>query len=279
MPPTSMPEACAADCVSMREADIEGFLQGRIFSTMQYRNAPDDCQLKMLRQVYEPLIGLILPELCQRCGDTASGGFCESCRGEFRYNAGACRVCGRGPLPAGVAQCHEHAASWQLARVVAPLVYAPPAEAWLQALKYAGDRALGRAFGQLLAEAAAVRRSHVDAIVSVPLHPRRLMQRGYNQALEIARSTAATLRLPILRAGIARTRETPPQAQLDCLQRRSNLTGAFTVTRQLIGCRLAIVDDVITTGATMNALASELRAAGARHVEGWAIARTRSRAL
>jgi ComF family protein len=245
--------------------------------TMQYRNALDDCQPKMFRQVYEPLIGLILPELCQRCGDTASGGFCKACRSEFVRNSSACRICGLGRLPPGIAQCSDHAASWQLDHVIAPLDYAPPAETWLHEFKYGGARALGRAFGQLLAEAAAVRRCHVDAIVCVPLHPHRLRERGYNQSLEIARSTTAMLHLPILRAGIARTRETPPQATLDGAARCSNLTHAFTVTRQLAGARLAIIDDVITTGATMNALASGLRAAGARHIEGWAVARTQPR--
>jgi ComF family protein len=258
----------------MREADIEVFLRKRCLKTMQYRNASDHCQPKMLRQVYEPLIGLILPELCQRCGDNASGGFCAACRREFRYNVAACSICGLGPLPGGVEHCRDHAAHWQLARIVAPLIYAPPAQTWLHALKYDGDRALGRAFGQLLADAAAIRRNEIDAIVSVPLHPRRLMQRGYNQALEIARSTAATLRLPILRAGITRTRETTPQASLDCAQRWRNLAGAFSVRRELAGRRLAIVDDVMTTGATMNALAGALLAAGAQHVEGWAVART-----
>jgi ComF family protein len=228
----------------------------------------------MLNQVYEPLIGLIFPELCQRCGCAASGGFCAPCRADFVRNERACTICGCGPLPAGQRACTVHPPQWQLAHIIAPLVYAPPAEDYLHALKYSGERTLGRAFGQLLAEAAAHRVSHVDAIVSVPLHSRRLVQRGYNQALEIARSTAAALRLPILRAGIARTRETLPQAQLDSRQRRANLACAFTAARSLHGLRLTVIDDVITTGSTVNALAGVLINAGATHVEAWAIART-----
>jgi len=241
---------------------------------MQYRNAQDSCQPKMLSQVYEPLIGLILPELCQRCGSGCAGGFCGPCRNEFTRNERACRVCGCGPLPGDTAECRRHPAHWQLARVIAPLVYAPPAEDYLHALKYSGERALGRAFGQVLADAVAYRRSEIDAIVSVPLHPRRLIQRGYNQALEIARSTAAVLRLPILRAGIARGRDTLPQSRLDAGERRRNLATAFTIARQLRGRRLAIIDDVITTGSTVNALATALLAAGAVHVEAWSVART-----
>lgn len=228
----------------------------------------------MLNQVYEPLVGLILPELCQRCGGIASGGFCRSCRADFVRNGHACPVCGAGPLPVERNTCAQHAAEWQLAHVVAPLAYAPPAEAWLHALKYGGERALGRAFGQLLAEAVASRRNEVDALVSVPLHSRRLAQRGYNQALEVARSVAASLRLPILRARIARARATLPQVQLAATQRHKNMEKAFSVKRSLAGLRLAIVDDVITTGATVNALACELLKAGAIHVEAWAVART-----
>lgn len=228
----------------------------------------------MLSQVYEPLIGLILPELCQRCGCAAAGGFCAACRQDFLRNERPCRICGCGPLPVGMPECATHPPEWRLSRVVAPLAYAAPAEKYLHALKYSGERALGRAFGQILAEAAANRRSHVDAIISVPLHSRRLAQRGYNQALEIARSTAASLHLPILRAGIARTRETAAQAQLDLQLRRRNLAGAFTIARQLQGLRLAVIDDVITTGSTVNALAAALIDAGAKRVEGWAIART-----
>jgi ComF family protein len=228
----------------------------------------------MLSQVYEPLIGLILPELCQRCGRGCAGGFCGPCRNEFTRNERACCVCGCGPLPGAATQCRRHPAQWRLVQVIAPLVYAPPAEDYLHALKYSGKRALGRAFGQVLADAAACRRGEIDALVSVPLHPRRLLQRGYNQALEIARSTAAALRLPILRAGIARTRDTLPQAQLDAAERRRNLATAFTIARRLRGLRLAIIDDVITTGSTVNALATALLAAGAIHVEAWSVART-----
>jgi ComF family protein len=262
-------------CISCGKADIESCLRTLLPATLQYRNGPGHCQLAMLHQVYEPLIGLLLPELCQRCGSAAAAGFCHGCRGEFEPNLRPCPVCGCGPLPAGRNCCPSHAAEWILAHVAAPLVYAAPLEGYLHALKYAGRRALGRGLGQILAAAAGPRRTEVDALVSVPLHPRRLAERGYNQAFEIARAVSAELRLPILRAGIVRTRDTAPQARSDCELRHANLTGAFTVTRGLHGRRLAVVDDVITTGATVNSLARALYGAGAAHVEAWAVARTR----
>jgi len=242
---------------------------------MQYRNGLLDCQPEMLNQVYEPLIGLILPELCRRCGEPANAGFCRACRSEFPRNESACRRCGRGPLADQLIECPSHPQHWRIARVVAPLVYMSPLEHYIHALKYDGERAIGRCLGQILADAVANRRHEIDALVAVPLHRERLLERGYNQALEIARPVSAALRLPLLRTGIVRSRVTAPQTSLSYAQRRENLVAAFTVTRQLHGRALAIIDDVITTGATVNALAETLLRAGAVRVEGWAVARTR----
>ena len=230
----------------------------------------------MLNQVYEPLIGLILPELCQRCGSATSAGFCRACRAEFEPNVRPCPVCGCGPLPPERSHCGAHAPEWRLAHVVAPLIYADPLERYLHLLKYSGKRALGRGLGQILAAAAGERRAEIDALVSVPLHGGRLAERGFNQAFEIARAVSAMLHLPILRTGIRRVRATPSQARSDSAQRRRNLDGAFAVSRSLQDRRVAIVDDVITTGATVNSLAGALHAAGAVHVEAWAVARTRA---
>lgn len=241
---------------------------------MQYQNPIRDCQLLMLKQVYEPLWGLLFPETCPRCGGPTSTGFCTPCRHDFPRNIRACRYCGIGPLPSGAKVCAQHNPAWQTDQILAPLLFAWPLERYIYALKFGGQRALGRALGQILAESAAPQRCNIDAIVSVPLHPRRLLQRGYNQALEIARSVSAQLHIPILRAGIQRCKATPPQSRLTAAQRQQNIAGAFAVRRDLSGRRVAIIDDVITTGATVNALANAIRAAGATRVEAWAVART-----
>lgn len=114
----------------------------------------------------------------------------------------------------------------------------------------------------------------IDALIAVPLHARRLRERGYNQAFEIARPVARALGLPLLAAGIVRTRSVDPQAQLAAHERVANMRGAFRVRLRLAGRRIALIDDVITTGATLNSLAEALERAGAEHVEGWAVART-----
>jgi ComF family protein len=111
-------------------------------------------------------------------------------------------------------------------------------------------------------------------LVPVPLHPGRLAERGYNQALEIARVLGGGLDLPLDSRCCHRVAATPPQAGLDEVARRRNIRGAFAVHSPLPWSRVAIVDDVVTTGSTVSELARVLRRAGVREIEVWAAART-----
>jgi ComF family protein len=158
--------------------------------------------------------------------------------------------------------------------VIAPLRYGAPIDHYVRALKYTGARKLGRALGLLLADRVRAQPIQIDALVAVPLHPRRLRERGYNQAAEIARTVSQQLQIPLLARGIRRCRASPPQTGLDAKHRYANIADAFAVSRDLSRLRMAIVDDVITTGATVNALAGALAAAGAARLEAWAVART-----
>lgn len=250
------------------------FLRTTPAATMQYQNRLDGCQPRMLSQLYEPLWGLVVPELCPRCENPTDAGFCTRCRADLAPNDDVCPICGLGPRAPGSIHCHTHPVTWHTDAVLAPWLYGPPLERYIHGLKFGGKRSHGRACGLLLAEAAYPRRTRVDALVAVPLHARRLLERGYNQALEIARPVSHVLKRPILRAGIVRARATPPQTLLGVDERAVNLRAAFEIRRDLRGARLALIDDVITTGATVNALALALRAAGAAYVEAWAVART-----
>jgi ComF family protein len=158
--------------------------------------------------------------------------------------------------------------------VVAPFHYAAPLEHYVHALKYRGARSLGRAFALLLAPALTAVRCDVDALVPVPLHRARRCERGYNQAREIARPLGRELRLPLLERGIVRRTASAAQTGQSAQQRRASVARSFAVNRNLRGRRIAIVDDVVTTGATVNALAAELMAAGARSCLAVAVART-----
>jgi len=228
----------------------------------------------MPAKVYESLFGLLVPELCPRCRGTTKTGFCTGCRRDFIRNESYCSVCGLTPEPQFATICDSHDVAWCTDAVRAPYLYCDPVDRYLHALKFRGDRKLGRAFGQLLAADVAARALDIDALVAVPLHRSRLLERGYNQALEIARIVSFQLRLPLLLSGIVRRQPTPAQTGLGKSARRRNLRAAFAVTREFRNCRIAIVDDVITTGATVDSLAAALLAKGASRVEAWAVART-----
>ena len=112
-----------------------------------------------------------------------------------------------------------------------------------------------------------------DCLIPVPLHPTRLRQRGYNQALEIARPLSTRLQIPLEIDAVRRIRATPAQALLPLKERARNVRGAFVARRRFDGQRVAIVDDVMTSGHTANSLAQCLRRAGAENIEVWVVAR------
>ena len=215
------------------------------------------------------MLSTLFCEICPSCAGCTARGFCAVCDAQLRRVLAPCRGCG---LALPVARCPRQSRAWRVERVVAPLHYAAPFDDYLHALKYRGARKLGRSFGLLLASALDV--GAVEALVPVPLHARRHAERGYNQAAEIARTVGAVHRLPVLLGGIRRVRADPPQTGQSAQARRANVAAAFVVERGVRGLRLAVVDDVITTGATVNSLAAALLAAGAAGCEAWAVART-----
>ena len=108
----------------------------------------------------------------------------------------------------------------------------------------------------------------------MPLHPARIRERGFNHATEIARVAASQLRLPLDTQSCQRIRDTPPQMRLKHDARRRNVRGAFTCSNAVEGKHIALVDDVMTTGTSLDELAKTLRQAGAASVEAWVVART-----
>jgi len=152
--------------------------------------------------------------------------------------------------------------------------YQPPVDHLIQNLKYHRQLSLARVLGSLLADhlqAGAVPRP--DILVPVPLHRTRLRERGYNQSLELARVVARRFDLPLATRAVKRVRATPPQTTLTSSERRRNVRNAFHTTTDFSGKRVAIVDDVMTSGHTVNALARCLRRAGAVGVVAWVAAR------
>jgi len=158
--------------------------------------------------------------------------------------------------------------------VLAPFVYEPPVDALIHGAKYHQRLGDARSLGVLLAEyVAAVGGELPPLIVPVPLHRQRLRERGYNQALEIARPLARSLGLRLDPGCCIRTRPTSPQAGLGGRARRRNIAGAFTVVRVPQAAHVAIVDDVMTTGGTVAEMAAALTGSGIGRVDVWVCAR------
>ncbi len=149
--------------------------------------------------------------------------------------------------------------------------YEYPLRQMLQRYKYGELLALGNTFGHLLATSV---KSLPDLIIPMPLHRQRLRERGFNQSLEIAKIVAKQLQLALDGTACQRTKLSAPQASLPLKKRANNMKGAFHCERPLTGLRVALIDDVMTTGASLNALAKAVKKAGANHVECWVIART-----
>jgi len=164
-----------------------------------------------------------------------------------------------------------------LASVSAIGVYAGPLRAAVRALKYEGHHAVTSALAPLLAERVAPLLAADDLLVAIPLHPTRQRERGYNQSAIVAAELARLLPLEFAPTALQRTRATADQTRLSGERRAANMRGAFTARPQAVrDRRVWLLDDVYTTGATLQAGASALRAAGAHEVRGAVIAATSS---
>jgi ComF family protein len=195
-----------------------------------------------------------------------------------------CRICAH-PLPtAGIAICAPCLSvrpAFDATYTVAG--YALPLDRLVLQLKFGGRLALARLCGEALADVvlAAPDLARPDLLCPVPLGPRRLAQRGYNQALEIARPLARRLHVPLLPRLAVRVKETDAQSLKGPEARRANIAGAFAIPdrSRVEGRHIGIVDDVMTTGATMQELAALLRRYGAARVTCLVFARTALREL
>jgi ComF family protein len=226
------------------------------------------------------LFGLLYPAHCCLCGARGGRGLdlCQACFGELPWNRHPCPRCAA-PLPPDAdtplcGDCIKQPPSWDEAK--SPLAYGFPVDKLVQRFKFEGDLAVGRLLGSLLAEYLAAGEERPDCIVPVPLHDSRLKERGFNQAVELARPVSKRLRLEVRLDLCMRSRATQVQSKLDHDERRKNLKDAFTVKQPVQGLHLALLDDVVTTGATAESLSRALREAGARRVTLWSACRAAS---
>ena len=203
---------------------------------------------------------------CFLCRGAARGILCEDCDAELpRLAQPRCPRC-------ALASAHGETCGRCLAEpppydaTVAALAYAFPADVLIHALKFRGELALAPFLGALLFQGM----TQTDFLIAVPLSSEGLRERGYNQAVEIARAAGRPIELELC----TKQRHTAQQMQLPWSERRRNVRGAFSCARRLDGKSIAVVDDVMTTGATLAEIATTLKAAGAVRVENWVVART-----
>jgi len=236
----------------------------------------------MVYNVPQPLQQLFLPPSCLLCNDPGEGelDLCTTCLDNLPSNHHACSRCAL-PLPeeapAGSLCGHCSRTEPPFHRIVAPWRYEGPLAELIRLLKFRQKLAVGRSLGILLARQLKRRRDRPQLILPVPLHPRQLRERGFNHAAELAYAVSRELELPWSTRLLRKRRPTPAQHDLDRGERLENLRGAFHFIPAGGYRHVAVVDDVVTTGATVTEVARTLKRAGVEKVEIWAVARTPDR--
>lgn len=219
----------------------------------------------------------LLPTACLLCGIGGQGALnlCRECCANLPWAKNACSRCAA-PLAASLLcpHCQENPPSFEQAH--APFWYRSPVSDLILQLKFQGGLAAASALGMLLSHRlTSCLDVYPDALLPVPLHRNRLRHRGYNQAVEIARVVSRELAIPLLTRGVERVRPTAPQSALRTpVERQRNMHGAFRLEDSFeLTTHIAILDDVMTSGATVQALASALKQRGVARVDVWICAR------
>lgn len=219
------------------------------------------------------VLDLIFPPRCIVCSHLGTW-LCAECSSDLPYIAGTvCCRCGI-PLQQGhlCARCERDPLS--LERIHSVFLFQGPLRVAVHRLKYRNGRAVAGPLGRLMAEWWEEQQIPVDVIVPVPLHPRRLRERGYNQATLLAQVLGRRMERPVRAKAVERVRHTRSQMRLDAAERRSNVAGAFQcLDDRISGRKVLLIDDVCTTGATLDACAKALQEAGATWVQALTLAR------
>ena len=223
----------------------------------------------------------VLPSTCTLCAAPGmeSRDICEPCYLSLPFNNSACQRCGL-PLDAAAGhgvcgQCLQHPPLYQ--RCIAPWRYEAPVDYFIQRLKFNKDLVYARLMAGLFAQHLMEVYENVgeipDAIIPVPLHAARLRERGFNQSVEIAREIASQMRVALDLRSCSRPKSTLPQAELPAAQRKQNIKGAFAYQPAHRYRRIALVDDVMTTGHTISELVKTIQKSSQCLIDVWVCAR------
>ena len=222
----------------------------------------------------QKLLNFLLPVSCGLCNAPTHRRLplCQPCQKELPVIINACPVCAlpvTAALPCG--KCQQHQPAYN--QVHALFLYQEPANFLVQQFKFNRKLEYGRLFSILLAKKMETLAEQPDLLIPVPLHSSRLRKRGYNQAWELTKHLYRLTNIPISHRACSRTIKTPLQTGLKASERRRNLKQAFTITTDVKDLHICIVDDVMTTGSTLEAISSALIMAGAARVSGMVVAR------
>lgn len=236
----------------------------------------------MVNSWLNTLLDKLFPRQCLLCRQASHTPqpLCRDCRASLPLNLVACEQCAL-PLPAGAAPgalCENClGGEWDFDKVIAPLVYEPGAGQLIGAWKYRRQTLLTPLLASLWLEHLTLQ-PECDLLLPVPLHWRRQLWRGFNQASLLARALQrgdpALGTIPLLERGLQRRQHTRHQAGLGAGARAGNLAGSFRLRAEVSGLRVAVIDDVMTTGATAQEVAALLKDQGAHTVQVWCLART-----
>ena len=230
---------------------------------------------QLLRGITRCLEYLLAPGVCLACGcdpgDDSS--LCATCRRQLVPVPNPCHHCGQPNPLAGLIcpACRLNPPPWQ--KMIAPLQYRGMTREYLLRLKATEATYLAQCLCRQTLPPLHQSWPRPQALLPVPLHRERLLERGYNQAREIARIWSAELDIPVDRRALTRVRATPPQSGLGANQRIDNLRQAFDYSPTRDYRHVAVVDDIVTTGSTVSEITRLLHRAGVEYVEVWALAR------
>ncbi len=245
----------------------------RLITPQLFKNQRNNL-ISKARHSWNQAISVFMPARCGLCQCISDSGFCQQCQDLLPWIANGCRQCGA-TLVAGdiCGRCQNTRSEWQ--ETIVPFHYVEPVATLIHQFKYQEMLSLASPFASMLASAV-IKRCPIlpDILVPVPLYTASLRSRGYNQSTILAQELGKRLEIRVADNIVVKSRQTKSQMKLSEKARETNVCGAFNVVESASGVSVAVVDDVITSSATVKEVCKTLRMSGCDQLSVWAIAKT-----